>query len=144
MFQEHSYSVDSCYRIRRLHLCKRGKTAPPSHSVLDMTLNDTNRVPTYIRLLIVLFTFIKSITQTGILISSAKLKLFHSEKSSQENIPQFTDSGGKASLFVGKNHNSFQELDWTETCAKPRQFRFDTLTHSGSFDGDWDIRMNEI
>ena len=52
-------------------------------------------------------------TQPTILISLAKLNFIHSMKLSQENIPQLTDSGGKAFFFVGKTHNTFVELDWT-------------------------------
>ena len=60
------------------------------------------------------FTFIKSSIYNqdwhSYFIGKSQL---YSEKSSQENIPQLTDSGGKASLFVEKNHNTFKELYWT-------------------------------
>ena len=58
-----------------------------------------------------LFTFIKSslyVTKTSVRISLAKVNLFHSEKSSRH-----TDSEEKTSFSVGKNHDTFEELDWT-------------------------------
>ena len=50
---------------------------------------------------------------TGIFASSAKLSLFHSENSSQEDIPWITILGGKVSFFFSKNLNTSEELDRT-------------------------------